>query len=161
MARKINDEEAFAFYVSLGHERSLEAVRQKYNVTRAAVTKAVRRGKWYERLAKIEAEAKANADKKLAESRTQVLERHLRSVRAVQSKALQALQLHQFADATEGMRALVAGIKLERVLMDQSSVNVGLSLPELTRRQIEMYVATDDEPEDLDHEPEDGDDLEP
>ena len=148
--RKLDDEIAFAYYVGLGIERSHRAVARKFNVNRRAVGKASRRGNWMARLAKIEAEAQQQSDKKLTETRAEVRERHLKMIRAVASRGLMALQNHQLDDAMQGVKAIEAAIKLERIVMGEPSERVGLSIDELTRREVESFLATAEEPLDED-----------
>ena len=77
MARKI-PEDAFAQYVSMGVERSYQALADMLGVTKRAVTKLAARDKWSERLSKIEKDVREKCDKRLVETLEQMYERHMR-----------------------------------------------------------------------------------
>ena len=84
--------EAFDFYVSLGPNRSHRAVAEHYSVGKRAITKVAVRENWAERLEKIENEARENSDKRLVESIEEVRTRHIKTIRAIHSRALSALK---------------------------------------------------------------------
>lgn len=150
MARKLDDDAAFAFYVGLGMERSHAAVARKFNVTPRAIRKAVKRGDWVARLAKIEKEAQEQSDKRLAESRSQVRDRHLKMLRAVSSRAIEALQVHRLGDAMQAVKSVEMVIKLERMILGEPNERIGFSVEEVTRREVETFLAGAGEREDDD-----------
>ena len=100
MSRKIPPDEAFMFYVGLGAGRSYQAVADKYKASKQAVTKLATRENWQTRLAKIERDARERSDQKATETLEQMTERHLRSYKAMQAKALEALRAHPLGTAT-------------------------------------------------------------
>ena len=85
-------EDAFEFYVSLGPARSHEAVAQRYDVSRRAVSKRATKDEWTPRLDKIEQEARALSDKRLAETLGDMRGRHLATLKAMHARALTALK---------------------------------------------------------------------
>jgi hypothetical protein len=155
VVRKIDDESAFAFYVGLGFDRSYGAVARKFNVCSRAIRKAAKRGDWLARLAKIEQEAQVRSDKKLAETRADVRERHLRMIKVVATRGLQAIQKYEIEDAADGVRAIEAAIKWERLIMGENSEQIGVSIQEQTRREVESFLVGVNEPDD---DPDDDDD---
>ena len=58
--------EAFETYVSLGPGRSYAKVAEEYGVSKRTVTRAADHENWQERLAAVEARARAQADEKAA-----------------------------------------------------------------------------------------------
>lgn len=152
MTRKFDHEAAFGWYVAQGESRSMTSLAKKFGVSRRAVHKAARKGGWHARLDKIEREAKEQFDRKLTETRAEVRERHLKLARAMQSRGVQALQAHQLDDAMAGIKAIDVGVKMERTILGETTENLGISIQERTRREVEVFLATEDEPEDDDDE---------
>jgi len=143
VARKFDDDAAFAYYVSLGDERSYRAVARQFNVCHRSIRNAAKRSDWGIRLDRIEKEARERMEQRLVETRVETRERHLRMLRAMATRGLQALQRHDLGSAIEGVRAISEAIKLERVILGEPSEHVGMSVTELTRREIETFITTD------------------
>jgi hypothetical protein len=80
--------EAFAYYVSLGVGRSYQAVADHFGVTKTAVVNLAVRENWAEKLIQVEKRVGDAAAKKAEESIEQMNDRHLRSLKAVQGKAV-------------------------------------------------------------------------
>ncbi len=116
MAGKIPPD-AFEQYVGLGEQRSYALLAESFGCTKRAVTFRASQECWQERLTKIEDESKRRVDEKLVETKGEVRERHLRSLRAIQGRALQALQTMPMRTASEAAKALMAAIKAEAALM--------------------------------------------
>lgn len=150
MARKLDDDAAFAYYVSLGDDRSFRAVARQFKVCPRSIRNAARRGDWGIRLDRIEKEARERMEQRLVETRVETRERHLRMLRAMATRGLQALQRHELGSAIEGVRAISEAIKLERVILGEPSDHVGMSVTEVTRREIETFLATSTDPVDPD-----------
>lgn len=120
MARKLPPEEAFRFYVDLGHKRSYRTVAQHYYCDKRTVTACAQKHQWQERVAKIDRESRALVTNKLVEGRAAVDERHLRVVRAIQARALQTLQAMPITTALGAVRALDIAIKAERAVLGRT-----------------------------------------
>ena len=88
MNRKIGPD-AFAFYVSLGTDRSYEAVAKKYGVTKRAVTDLAAKENWQKRLSKIEREAQEKTDKRVAETLEQMNDRHIKVLKFIQNRSIE------------------------------------------------------------------------
>jgi hypothetical protein len=146
-ARKLDDDAAFAFYVGMGIKRSYHAVARQFKVTPRAIRKASKRGDWMARLARIEQEAQEQSDRKLAESRAQVRDRHLKMLRAVSSRAIEALQIHRLDDAMEAVKAVEMVVKMERMILGEPNERIGFSVEEVTRRELETFLTMSDAPE--------------
>lgn len=148
MGRKLPDEEAFSFYVGLGDQRSLGAVAKKYGVCYRAVTKAAKRGDWVQRLEKIEREAREHSDHKRAETLAEMRERHLKMARAIGARGAQALQAAPLDNAMQGVKAMELSIKLERSLIGERDERTSTSIEEVTRREVETFLAIEGEIQD-------------
>lgn len=134
MNRKIPDD-AFDRYVSLGPARSYQVLADEYGVSKRAVTKRAAAEDWTQRLDKIEAEARRQGDKKLAETLGEMRSRHLTTIRAMQSRAVSALQKYPLTSGMEAMKAAEMAIKLERLVAGESTDNTVLSVEEICRRE--------------------------
>jgi hypothetical protein len=98
------------------------------------------REKWTERLQKIQEEARAESDKKLATDMAEMHERHKRMLRAVASRAIAAIKEHPLASGMEGVRAAELVIKMERVLAGESTERTAVSVEEVTKRELERWL---------------------
>lgn len=133
-------QELFQYYVSLGDTRSYQRVADHYGVLKNSITRIAVDHDWLARLKLIEAEARRDADRKLAEMRAEMYERHLKLAKFVQSKAVQGLQAHAFDNARDASRALVDGVKMERVVQGESTDVHAVSVQQVTRREVETFV---------------------
>ncbi len=140
-------EDAFDFYVGLGSERSYRAVADHYGVTKRAITKLAAREGWAERLANIEQTARELSDQRLAETLEEVRSRHLKTLRAMNARALAALQQYPLTSGMEAMRAAETVIKLERLIVGEPSERTEISVEEATRREVQtlLEVTEDDD----------------
>ena len=139
MTQRIPDD-AFDYYVSLGARRSYQSVAERYGVTKRAILKHATKELWTERLAKIEEEARAESDKRLAADLAEMHERHRRMLRGVAARAIAAIKEHPLASGMEGVRAAELVIKLERILAGESSERATLSVEEVTRRELDRWL---------------------
>lgn len=155
MGRKLPDEEAFTYYVGLGDHRSLGAVASKYCVTDRAVRKAAQRGNWSARLDKIEEEARAQNDRKRAETLAETRDRHLKMARAIGMRGAQALHAGPIETPMQGAKAIDMSIRLERLLLGEPTEIGGKSIEEVTRREVERFLIADpvDDAEDEGEDP--------
>ncbi|MBL8801040.1 MAG: hypothetical protein JNN27_03530 [Planctomycetes bacterium] len=141
-------EDAFAFYVALGPDRSYDAVARKYAVTKRAVVKHARRANWVERLAAIEVETRRMTDQKLADELHSINVQHSKLLRAMASRVATGLSNFQLNSAMEAMRGAEIVIKLQRLIAGAPSENTALSIERVTRDELARLVTT--EPEDDD-----------
>src|SRR6185436_10660602 len=105
MNRRI-PEAAFDYYVAQGPGRSYQAVAQQFSVTKRAVARCALREDWQGRLAKIEHAAREKTEKRLVETLDEMNERHLKIVKVVQGRALEALKSMPLSTGMEAVRAL-------------------------------------------------------
>ena len=91
MSSRIPDE-AFDFYLSLGPERTYEAVAAHFGASLGGVKKVALRESWQARLAEIEDEVQARLDKRFADEVEEARDRHLKTVRAMMGRAFDPLR---------------------------------------------------------------------
>lgn len=145
MKRKIPPE-AFTYYFSLGTARSYEAVATKYGVSKRAVTKRAVSEGWQVRLEAMERQARERAEKKVIETMDDMNERHLKTLRIVQGKALEALRSMSLKTAMEAVRALAISLEKERDIRGDSGDQSIAEAEERVRREFEAFmVPTADE----------------
>lgn len=115
MAKKLPSD-AFAYYLSLGVGRSHEAVGAKYGVTKRTVTRRAAKECWAKRVEEAERKGQRKAEAKATESIAAMHERHIMMLRAVQTRALRAVQDHPLTSGIQGMRMVEMAIKMERLI---------------------------------------------
>jgi hypothetical protein len=140
--------DAFDFYAAQGEHRSYQATAEKFGVSKTAITKCAKREGWGERLAKIEADARAISDRKLTESLAEMQERHLKIVKAMSARVLSGLRDYPIMDGMDAIRAADMVIKLERLLAGEASKRTELSIEDITRHEIRtlLRVVPNEEP---------------
>ena len=132
--------EAFEYYVSLGLQRSMQAVADRYGASKRAVAKRAAAEKWTDRLVKIERSARDRIDAKMTETLEAVNARHLQTLRAIQTKALQTLQVMPLASGMDAVRALDTAIRQERVILGEPGDRSAVSVEELVRREHQRWM---------------------
>ncbi len=132
---------AFEHYYGLGPGRSYQAVADEYGVTKRAVTDLARREGWSERLRAIEKEARERSDAKLVETLEEMNDRHLKLVRVVQVRAIEAMKAMPIATAMEAARALDMTIKQERLIRGEATDRAALQVEDVIRSEFERWMA--------------------
>ncbi len=132
--------DAFEFYVALGPGRSYQAVASHYGVTKRAVAKKATQEGWQERLDKVEREAQERSDRRLVDTLGEMRERHLKTVRAIHSRALTGLKEYPLSTGMEAIRAAELAIKLERLIAGEPSERTELTVEEVTKREMNRWL---------------------
>jgi hypothetical protein len=135
--------EAFAYYLNLGAGRSYEAVRKHFNVSKRAVVKRAVREHWQEKVSDLEAKARAAAEQKACENLEAMNERHLKSLRVIQGKALEALRAMPLDTAMNAVRSLDLAIRQERLIRGEPTEGAAIDLEKLVRREHERWMVRD------------------
>ena len=148
--------DAFDLYVSLGPERSYQAIADRYGVSKRAVVKHAGKEKWAERLERIEREARERSDEKLAEGIEEMRTRHMKTLKAMNARALAALKQYPLTSGMEAMRAAEMVIKLERLIAGEPSERTELSIEEVTRREVNQLLVVEGDEDDDGEEEDDG-----
>jgi len=132
--------DAFHFYLGLGPERSYQAVADRYGVSKRAVTKLATRERWQDRVVELEAKARAGAEQKALESLEAMNLRHLRSLKVIQGKALEALRSMPLESAMEAVRSLDIAIRQERLIRGEPSDRTAISVEEVIKREYQRWM---------------------
>ena len=139
MNRKV-PADAFERYVALGDTRTYAQLAKDLGVSRRAITKRATQERWTDRLAKIEEDAREISDRKLSNELADMQERHLKMVKVMGARVLNALRDHPIENGMDAIRAADLVIKLERLLHGESSKRTELSIEEISRREIHTLL---------------------
>ena len=142
MAKKIPDD-AFSQYLALGSRRSYEAVARHFSCSKKAVTRRATKEGWQARVVEIERKAQTQLDEKAAESIEAMNSRHLRSLKAVQGKALEALKNMPIDSAMDAVRALDLSIRQERLIRGQPSDRTSVEVEQVIKREYESWLSVE------------------
>ena len=144
MAKRI-PEDAFAQYVGMGAERSYQALADRLDVTKRAIVKIATREDWSARLQKIEHEARESSDKKLAEGLEEMRTRHLKTLRAMHARAVEAIRQYPLNSGMEAMKAAELVIKMERLITGEATERGEVAVSEVVRRESERWLTRKEE----------------
>jgi len=137
--------DALEFYLALGPDRSYQKVADHYGVSKRAVTKLAARERWQEKVVELERRARESAEKKALESLEGMNLRHLKSLKVVQGKALEALRSMPLTTAMEAVRALDMAIRQERLIRGEPSDRTAISVEEVIRREYERWMLPEED----------------
>lgn len=140
MSARIPAAEAFEFYVGPGPDRSYQRIADEFGVSKRAITKLAGRERWQERVLELERQARESAEKRALESLEGMNLRHLKSLKIVQGKALEALRTMPLSTAMEAVRALDMAIRQERLIRGEPSDRTAISVAEVIRREYERWM---------------------
>ncbi len=132
--------DAFEHYASLGPDRSHQAVADHYGVSKRAVTRRAVKDDWGGRLKAIEDNVRERTDEKIEDVLAEMRDRHLRTIKAMQARALTALKEYPLTSGMEGMKAAEMAIKLERLIMGEASERTEMSVEEVTKREMSRWL---------------------
>lgn len=137
--------DALEYYVSLGADRSYQAVADHFGVAKITVTRTATDERWQERIRDIEQKAREKSEKRIADQMDAVRERHIASARILQAKALEALKSLPPEKAIRAASALAIGWKHELLILGEPSERTALSVEETTRREIRDFLTVEEE----------------
>ncbi len=143
---------AFEFYVALGPGRSYQRVAEQFGVSKRTVTKHAVQENWATRLLEAEAEARGRSETKAVETLEAMNERHLKVARALQAKAVKALQELPLDSARDILKALELGLRQERLVRGEPTDRNALTLEEITKREMASWLVVDGEEDDEDED---------
>ena len=151
--------DAFEHYVSLGPERTHAKIAEEYGVTVRAVSKCASRENWTERLEKIDRDSRERTDKRLGETLDDIRVRHLKTLRVMNARAVEALKQYPLSSAMEAMKAAEVVIKLERLIIGEPTERNAMTIEEITREEIQTLLVVAGDEDDEDEEEEDDGEL--
>jgi transposase-like protein len=139
MSRRLGPD-AFDRYVALGPDRSYTEIARHFGVSKRSVTRAAAREQWQERLRAAEDKARAESEKKAVETLEAMRDRHLRMLKAVQGRAVQALQSMPLETASAAVKALLASLAQERLLRDDGAAAGADDVEAIVRREYALFL---------------------
>lgn len=146
LPRKIPPE-AFEDYMSLGLGRSYTILAKKYGVTKRAITYRAAEEHWQERIDRIEEEVRREAERKLIDELSELRATHIRTLRLLTVRAIEALKEHKLTSAMEGAKVAEIAIRLERMMLGETTDERGGSVERVTREEIDRLLAIEAESE--------------
>ncbi|MBK9387283.1 MAG: hypothetical protein IPN34_20905 [Planctomycetes bacterium] len=139
--------ESYAYYLSLGADRSYGAVAKHFGVTKRTVTRHALKEQWQQQVLEHERKLRERSQEKAIESLEAMNERHLKLLRVIQAKALETLKSYPLTDAMDAVRALDLTIKHERVIRGEPSDRTAVDVEALIKNEYQRWlVRTDDTP---------------
>ncbi|MCB9508502.1 MAG: hypothetical protein H6697_12670 [Myxococcales bacterium] len=147
--------DSFDTYVQFGPGRSYQAVADHYGVSKRAVTNRALKEGWQGRLADLERKARERSEDSLVDAIEEMTQRHLKTVKVIQRKALETLASLPLATAMHAVRALDLALRQERALLGDGHDAEAGSLEAIIRREHSRWMLRDGEDG---HQPVEGDD---
>ena len=141
MSRRIPPD-AFDYYLSLGLDRSYQAVADRYDVSKRSVTKHATKEGWQDRIARVESKAREVSEQKSVETPEGMNARHLKCLRAIQGKALEALKSVSLKSGMDAVRALDIAIKQERTIRGEPTDRTVISIEETIKSEYERWMTS-------------------
>lgn len=135
--------DAFAYYFSIGPERSYKAVADKYQCSERAVAKLAAKEDWQARIEEIEAKARARSDQQLLESLEEMNLRHIKTARMLQARGIEALQTMKIKSIPDALKAVQVGIEKERLIRGEPSERIDIE--ELIRQEFSDLMVDEEE----------------
>ena len=138
--------EAYAFYVSLGQDRSYEAVAAKYDVCERAVADKGKREHWQERIAEQEKKARERVDEQAVETLAQMSNRHLKVLKFIQAKAIETIKSTPLDSCMDAVKAFALSIEKERLIRGEPTERTAMDIEKKIREEHERWLVPADQP---------------
>jgi hypothetical protein len=123
--------DSFERFMGLGPNRTYQKLADVLGVSKRSVVRRARRDGWQARIARIQVDAQVKVDAKLADDVADVNERHLKTLRVLQAKALQGLSSMALRSPMDCVRTLDLAIKAERSVLGKDKGEHQTTLEEL------------------------------
>jgi hypothetical protein len=121
-------QDAFDFFFALGPSRSHAAVAKHFAVSRKTVARRAADDGWERRVVELEKKAREASEKRAIETVEQLNERHLKVLKVLQGKALEALRNMSMDKPADVIRALEVSIRQERAIRGIGDEGVGVQV---------------------------------
>ena len=144
--------DAFERFLALGPSRSYSKLATALGVSKRSITARAGKEGWQERLAHIEDESRRKTETKAVEDGAAMDERHLRICRAMEMRAVQALQAMPITSAAAAVKTIETAVRLQRLITGKEKAAPGPSWVEIVaeswaNRDEEAKPATTKPPE--------------
>ncbi len=140
--------DAFESYLSLGPSRTYGAIAEMFGVCKRSVCTRAKKENWQERVVQQERAAREQAQKKAVESLEEMNERHLRLVRLIQNRAIEALKNMPLDNANAAAKALAAAVDQERVIRGEPSDRSAIDIATIIKKEYETLMLKPGEKDD-------------
>ena len=142
--RKI-PQDALAFYVSLGAERSYQKVAKEYGATKRAVVSVATRERWQEQVEELERTAREDAREKMKSTIEATYEQHMKALRLVFGKGVEALKGMAIDTPADAMKAIQLAIREMRVALGEPTDRTAISVEDTIRKEYERWMTVEDD----------------
>lgn len=136
-------QEAFGYYVSLGAPRTLQAVADRFSVSRRTVERQAEREEWDARIQAIELEARRAIDAELVKERVDMHLRHRKMLTAMAARAAKGMQEYPIANGRDAIKAAEIVIKLERLLAGEATDRTAVDVESIIKREMRELLVFD------------------
>jgi len=140
MSKRKLPADAFEHYFALGPERSYQAVADRFGSSKTAVANLAATENWPELVRERELQLKESAAKKALETLEEMNERHVKLLKLVQKKAIEALRSYPLTTAMEAVRSLEMAIRNERLILGEPTDRSALNVEEIIRREHQRWL---------------------
>jgi len=147
MERKLPPD-AYSYYLSLGTKRSYQAVADHFEVSKQTVTKRAVRENWQDRIAELERDSHARAEKKYSDTLDEMNDRHIKMYTAVLGKAIETLRAMPITTAWQAIRAIDMFTKNERMARELPTERTAMSVEQVLRDEFKAWMLKPGEEED-------------
>jgi hypothetical protein len=134
--------EAFSIYLGLGVGRSYGLVAKQLGVSKRAIAARAEKESWQARIAEEEQKARARAEKQAAESIETSNEKHLKVLRYIQGKSIEALKTMPIENAMDAVKAYSLALDKERLIRGGANDQAASRIEQITRDEIRSLLTT-------------------
>lgn len=132
--------ESFDFYVRIGPTRSYAQVAAHYGVHKRSIVKFATRHGWARRLLEIETKARERSETSLVDAVEEMNQRHIKTAKMLQAKALEALRSLPIDSAMGAVRALDLGLKQERLIAGEPTDRSAVAVEDIIKREAARWL---------------------
>ena len=155
--RKI-PQDALAYYVSMGPDRSYQKVAEHYGVTKRAIVNVAKRDRWQAQVEELEHTAREDAREKMRATIEATYEQHMKALRLVFGKGVEALKAMAIDTPADAMKAIQLAIREMRVALGEPTDRTAVSVEDTIRREYERWMTVADSSDDPEEESDGGED---
>ena len=134
---------AFEYYYSLGTGRSYMAVAKEFKVSKPTVVSMAKHEGWQSKLRERDTKTAAEVAKRGEETIEAMHERHLKTLKVIQGKALEALRVLPMTNASQAAHALLAAVLKERDMRMDAGNGGMVDIEAIIKREYETWMQPD------------------
>ncbi len=132
--------DAFAYFMSLGPGRSYQKVAEHYGVTKRAIVNVAKRDRWQAQVEELEHAAHEDAREKMKSTIEATYEQHMKALRLVFGKGVEALKGMAIDNPADAMKAIQLSIRGMRVALGEPTDRTAVTVEETIRREYERWM---------------------